>query len=140
MVGKPLSEPAAPAAPHVTNQDGQRQYSEPDEEPVFDMADVVAAQHRQQEHKDARAGDVPGAVIDPAPSPACGRHLGDIDAGERLHLSTGHSDSSGWDWLLHVFGSNPIILAHLPEAQTGVITFVLPVRRNRRSEMRRRCR
>lgn len=88
-----LPDPAAPAAPQVADQGDQHQRGEPDQEPVLDVADVVAAQHRQQEHDDDQAGDVPGAVIDPAPTPLRRRHLDGVDAGELFHLGTGHGES-----------------------------------------------
>src|SRR6185312_10005677 len=90
-----LPDPAAPAAPKVTHQNHERQGGEGKQEPVLDMADVVAPQHRQQEPEDDPPGDVPGAVVDSAPSPRCGWHLGDVDAVVVLHLGTGHGDSSG---------------------------------------------
>ncbi len=88
-----LPEPAAAAAPQVAHQNEQRECGEPDQEPVLDVADVVSAQHGQQEDHDDQPGDVPGAVIDPAPSPRCRRHLGDVDAVEVLDLGTGHGES-----------------------------------------------
>lgn len=88
-----LPEPAAAAAPQVAHQNDERERGEPDQEPVLDVADVVSAQHRQQEDHDEQPGGVPGAVIDPAPPPRCRRHLGDVDAVEVLHLGTGHGES-----------------------------------------------
>jgi hypothetical protein len=88
-----LPEPAAAAAPQVAHQDEDRERGEADQEPVLDVADVVSAQHGQQEDHDDQSGGVPGAVIDPAPPPRCRRHLGDVDAVEVLHLGTGHGES-----------------------------------------------
>jgi cytochrome c biogenesis protein CcdA len=88
-----LPEPAAAAAPQVADQHDQREHGKPDQEPVLDVADVVPAQHRQQEDDDDHPGGVPGAVVDPAPPPRCGRHLGDVDAVVVLHLGTGHGES-----------------------------------------------
>ncbi|MCV7091157.1 cytochrome c biogenesis protein CcdA [Mycobacterium interjectum] len=86
-------EPAAAAPPQVADQHDEREHGKPDQEPVLDVADVVPAQHRQQEDDDDHPGGVPGAVIDPAPPPRCGRHLGDVDAVVVLHLGTGHGES-----------------------------------------------
>jgi len=88
-----LPEPAAAAAPQVAHQNDEREDGKRDQEPVLDVADVVSAQHRQQEDHDQQPGGVPGAVIDPAPPPGCGRHLGDVDAVVVLHLGTGHGES-----------------------------------------------
>lgn len=88
-----LPQPAAAAAPQVAHQNDERERGEPDQEPVLDVADVVSAQHGQQEDHDDQPGGVPGAVIDPAPPPRCRRHLGDVDAVEVLHLGTGHGES-----------------------------------------------
>lgn len=88
-----LPDPAAPAAPQVADQDEERHGGEPDQVQVLDVADVVAAQHRQQEHDDDQPGEVPGAVIDPAPTPLRRRHLDGVDAGELFHLGTGHGES-----------------------------------------------
>lgn len=88
-----LPDPAAPATPQVADQSEEHQGGKTDQEPVLDVADVVAAQHREQEHKDDQAGDVPGAVIDPAPTPRRRRHLDGVDAGEVFHLGTGHGES-----------------------------------------------
>ncbi len=88
-----LPEPAAAAAPPVARQDDDREYGEPDQEPVLDVTDVVSAQHRQQEDHDEDSDGVPGADVDLAPSPRSGRHLGDVDAVVVLHLGTGHGES-----------------------------------------------
>jgi cytochrome c biogenesis protein CcdA len=88
-----LPEPAAAAAPQVAHQNDERERGKPDQEPVLDVADVVSAQHGQQEDHDDQPGGAPGAVIDPAPPPRCRRHLGDVDAVEVLHLGTGHGES-----------------------------------------------
>ena len=88
-----LSEPAAPTTPPVAHQDEERQDGEPEQVPVLDVTDVVAAQHRQQEDDGEQPGGIPGAVVDPAPSPCCGGHLGDVDAVVVLHLGTGHGES-----------------------------------------------
>jgi cytochrome c biogenesis protein CcdA len=92
-LGGGLSDPAAPAAPQVADENDERERGKPDQVPVLDMADVVAAQHCQQEYEAEQPDDVPGAVIDPAPPPRCRRHLGDVDAIEVLHLGTGHGES-----------------------------------------------
>lgn len=91
--GRRLPDPAAAAAPQVADQSHEGQRREPDQKPVLDVPDVVAAQHRQQEPEADQAGDVPGAVIDPAPTPRCRRHLDGVDAVEVLHLGTGHGAS-----------------------------------------------
>lgn len=91
--GGRLPDPAAPAAPQVADKREEDQSGEPDQEPVLDVADMVATQHRQQEHNNDQAGDVPGAVIDPAPTPRRRRHLNGVDAGEVFHLGTGHGES-----------------------------------------------
>lgn len=88
-----LPEPAAAAAPQVADQHDEGERGEDDQKPVLDVADVVSAQHGQQEDHDDQPGGVPGAVIDPAPPPRCRRHLGDVDAVEVLHLGTGHGES-----------------------------------------------
>ena len=54
----------------------------------------LAAQGKTIEQcKAEQAGNVPGSVVDPAPTPRCRRHLDGVDAGEVLHLSTGHDES-----------------------------------------------
>src|SRR6202021_2985624 len=88
-----LPEPAAPAAPPVAHQDEQREGGKSDEENILDVADVVTAQHRQQEDDAEHPDAVPGADIDPAPAPRCGRHLGGVDALVVIDLGTGHGDS-----------------------------------------------
>ncbi|KDO94530.1 cytochrome C biosynthesis protein [Mycobacterium avium subsp. hominissuis A5] len=88
-----LPDPAAAAAPQVADQHHEDQRRESDQKPVLDVADVVAAQHGQQQPEDDQADDVPGPVVDPAPSPRRRRHLDGVDAGEVLDLGTGHGES-----------------------------------------------
>jgi cytochrome c biogenesis protein CcdA len=91
-----LPQPAAAAAPPVTHDEEQRQGGEADQVPVFDVADLVAVQHRQQQPDNAQPHDVPGAVVDSAPAPVRRRHISDVDpAAVALHLGTGHGNSSG---------------------------------------------
>lgn len=92
-LGWALPDPAAAAAPQVANQHDERQYGEPDQEPVLDVADVVPPHHGQQEYDDEHSDRVPGADVDLAPPPGCRRHLGDVDAVVVLHLGTGHGES-----------------------------------------------
>ncbi len=56
---EPLPNPAAAAAPQVADDDEEHERGEADQEPVLDVADVVAAQHGQQKHEDDQPGDVP---------------------------------------------------------------------------------
>lgn len=88
-----LPDPPAPATPQVADQEEQNCGGKADQKPVLDMTDVVAAQHRQQEYEGDQADNVPGAVIDPAPTPRARRHLDGVDAGEVFHLGTGHEES-----------------------------------------------
>ncbi|BBZ45014.1 cytochrome C biogenesis protein CcdA [Mycobacterium parmense] len=69
--GRRLPEPAAPTAPQVADEEEQRHRGETDQPEVLDVPDVVTAQHREQENDDEHAEAVPGAVIDPAPTPRC---------------------------------------------------------------------
>lgn len=89
-----LPDPAAPAAPQVADQEDQYHHGEADQKQILDMSDMVTAQHRQQEYEREHADAMPGAVIDPAPTPRCRRHLDGVDVpGETFHLGTGHGES-----------------------------------------------
>ncbi len=91
-----LPKPSPAAAPPVTHDEEKHQGREADQVPVFDVADVIAVEHREQQDDEAEPHDVPGAVGDSAPAPVRGRHISDVDPGAvALYLGTGHGDSSG---------------------------------------------
>src|SRR6516165_12082285 len=113
--GARLPEPAAPTATQVAHHKKEREDGKRDQKPVLDMADVIAAHHRQQEYDAEQPDGVPGAVIDPAPPPRCGRDLGDVDAVVVLHLGTGHGES-----LSDGSASPEEILAHPPRDPVGI--------------------
>src|SRR5690349_10288706 len=88
-----LADPAALATHHVANQHHGGQRGEDHQEDVLDLADVIAPQHQQQEDDDEDPGDVPGAVVDPAPAPLDRRHFGGVDVGVALHFGADHGGS-----------------------------------------------
>ncbi len=91
-----LPKPPPAAAPPVTHDEEKHQGREADQVPVFDVADVIAVEHREQQDDEAEPHDVPGAAVDSAPAPVRGRHISDVDPGAvALYLGTGHGDSSG---------------------------------------------
>jgi cytochrome c biogenesis protein CcdA len=91
-----LPKPAAPVAPPITHDEKEHHGREADQIPVLDVADVIAVEHREQQADEAQPRDVPGAVVDSAPTPVRGRHISDVDPGAvALYLGTGHGDSSG---------------------------------------------
>ena len=89
-----LPDPAAAAQPPVASDREDDEGGEEDQEPVLDVADVVAMQHRQQEPGRQQPADVDQPVVLLGPAPFRGRHIFDVDAGVSFHLGVGHGCSS----------------------------------------------